>query len=94
MMTKTEKATFSAVLEPIRKSAGRVFSVTFTKKDGTTREMNARLGVKSYLKGGELGYDANSKGLLIVFDMAKTAYRAVNLLKTSKVVVDGVTFTF
>ncbi len=29
---------------------GRFFHVTFVKKDGTVRQMNARLGVKKYLK--------------------------------------------
>ena len=40
--------------------------------------MNARLGVKAYLKGGELPYDAESKGLLPVYDIQKKAYRIIN----------------
>jgi hypothetical protein len=63
----------------IRATKGKFFTVTFTKKDGTTRVMNARLGVKAYLKGGELPYDAASKGLIPVFDIPKRAYRIVNL---------------
>ena len=35
----------------------KIFSVEFTKKDGTLRKMVCRLGVKKHLKGGELGYD-------------------------------------
>jgi hypothetical protein len=34
----------------IKDTKGKFFTVTFTKKDGTTRVMNARLGVKAYLK--------------------------------------------
>lgn len=63
----------------IRDTRGKFFTVTFIKKDGTTRVMNARLGVKAYLKGGELPYDAAAKGLIPVFDIPKRAYRIVNL---------------
>jgi len=63
----------------IRNTKGKFFTVTFIKKDGTTRVMNARLGVKAYLKGGELPYDAASKGLIPVFDIPKRSYRMVNL---------------
>jgi hypothetical protein len=57
---------------------GNIFSVVFVKKDGTRREMVCRLGVKKHLKGGELKFDAKSRGLLPVFDMQKQAYRMVN----------------
>ena len=63
----------------IKDTKGKFFTVTFIKKDGTTRVMNARLGVKAYLKGGELPYDADAKGLIPVFDIPKRAYRIVNL---------------
>lgn len=63
----------------VKKTNGKFFTVVFVKKDGTPRIMNARLGVKVYLKGGELGYDAESKGLLPVFDVKTGAYRVINL---------------
>jgi hypothetical protein len=66
----------------IKDTKGKFFTVTFTKKDGTTRVMNARLGVKAYLKGGELPYDPSSKGtygLIPVFDIPKKAYRMINI---------------
>lgn len=62
----------------IKATKGKFFTVTFTKKDGTTRVMNARLGVKAYLKGGELPYDPESKGLIPVYDMGKQEYRMIN----------------
>lgn len=68
----------------IKDTKGRFFTVTFTKKDGTTRVMNARLGVKAYLKGGELPYDPESKGLIPVFDIPKRAYRMVNVNTITK----------
>ena len=55
---------------------GRIFTVTFTKKDGTIRKMNCRMGVTKYLKGGKCTLDKNK--YIIVFDMQNNAYRAVN----------------
>lgn len=67
---------------------GRIFTVTFTKKNGETRVMNARLGVKRYLKGGELPYDPISKNLLPVYDVQKNGYRMINFDTVSKIVID------
>ena len=72
----------------IKDTKGKFFTVTFTKKDGTTRVMNARLGVKAYLKGGELPYDPASKGtygLIPVFDIPKKAYRMINVDTITKI---------
>ena len=67
------------IIQKIKDTKGAFFTVTFVKRtDGTTRTMNARFGVKKYLKGGELPYDPIAKGLLPVFDMQKNAYRMIN----------------
>jgi hypothetical protein len=63
----------------IKATNGKFFTVTFIKKDGTERVMNARLGVEVYLKGGKLAYDAESKGLITVYDMKSKGYRMVNV---------------
>lgn len=63
----------------IKATNGKFFTVTFIKKDGTERVMNARLGVEVYLKGGQLAYDAESKGLITVYDMKSKGYRMVNV---------------
>jgi hypothetical protein len=63
----------------IKDTKGKFFTVTFTKKDGTTRVMNARLGVKAYLKGGELPYDPEVKGLIPVYDVKTGDYRMINV---------------
>jgi hypothetical protein len=65
--------------DPRNSGKGEIFTVTFVKKDGTTRVMNARLGVKRYLRGGSLPYDPISKGLLPVYDLQKNDYRIINL---------------
>jgi hypothetical protein len=65
--------------ELIKATNGKFFTVTFIKKDGTERVMNARLGVKVYLRGGQLAYDAESKGLIPVYDVKTGGYRMVNI---------------
>lgn len=67
------------MLEQIKKTNGKIFSVTFVKKDGTIRKMTARLGVKKDIKGVGLSFDPTAKQLVVVFDMQKRAYRMINL---------------
>jgi hypothetical protein len=62
----------------IKNTKGKFFTVAFIKKDGTRRLMNARLGVKMYLKGGRLTYNAESKGLIPIYDVKKKSYRMIN----------------
>jgi hypothetical protein len=63
----------------IKDTKGKFFTVTFIKKDGTTRLMNARLGVKAYLRGGELPYNPEDKGLIPVYDVKTKDYRMINV---------------
>jgi hypothetical protein len=63
----------------IKNTNGKFFTVTFIKKDGSTRVMNARLGVKVYLRGGQLAYDAEEKGLIPVYDVKTKGYRMVSV---------------
>lgn len=61
---------------------GRFFHVTFVKKDGTVRQMNARLGVKKYLKDrGEATTTIHTRppNIVTVYDMGKKGYRAFDL---------------
>ena len=60
-----------------QKVKGKIFSVSFIKKDGTERTMVCRLGVQKYLSGGKSVNDPNKH--LTVFDMQKKAYRNVAL---------------
>jgi DNA-binding NarL/FixJ family response regulator len=66
--------------QKIREIKGRMFTVTFIKKsNGEKRTMNARLGVKAYLRGGVLPYDPNTKGLIPVYDIQTKDYRMINI---------------
>jgi hypothetical protein len=76
----------------IKDTKGKIFTATFTKKDGTVRVMNARLGVKKYLKGGSLAYDAELKGLIPVYDMQSEGYRTINVNTISKLKIGKNTY--
>lgn len=65
--------------EQILATNGRFFSVSFVKKDGTTRRMTARLGVKKDIKGVGLKFNPTERNLIVVFDIHKKAYRMINL---------------
>ena len=73
----------------LKATAGKFFTVSFIKKDGTTRVMNCRLGVTKHLKGGVSTLDASQ--YLTVYDMQAEGYRAVNLSTIISVVCGGVT---
>ena len=70
-----------------------IFSVSFIKKDGTKRNMVARLGVKKHLKGGSMSYDPSKKGHVIAFDMSKAQYRTINAHTLTRVKANGNTYT-
>ena len=80
------------VVKIINSSKGRFFSAIFIKKDGTLRTMNCRLGVKKYLKGGDLTYNPSERGYLIVLDVDKQAYRTINLETISNISMKGIEY--
>lgn len=60
---------------------GKIFSATFVKKNGEVRDINCRLGVKSYIKGtGSSSFTLNDDNpYQLVFDLQKRGYRAINM---------------
>ena len=73
-------------LELIKNSNGKVFGVKFTKKDGSLREMCARLKVKKNIKGVGMKFDPKELGYVTAFDMnandkrgGKGDYRLINI---------------
>lgn len=73
----------------IKSTKGKFFTVWFIKKDGTLREMNARLGVKAYLAGGTLPYDPESKALIPCYDIQTKGYRMINWTTIQKLKIGG-----
>lgn len=66
---------------------GRIFRVTFVKRTtGELRDMNCRLGVTRYLRGGELPFSPKEKNLIIVYDVKKKGYRSISLDNVHQIV--------
>lgn len=64
--------------EVIKETKGKIFSCSFIKKDGTVRNMVARVGVHKNLKGGKSSKSIQNS-LITVFDMLNGGYRMINL---------------
>jgi hypothetical protein len=63
----------------------KIFSVRFTKKDGSIRNLNGRLGVTKYLSGVGLKYNPELLNMIPVFDLQIKEYRIVNLNTVDKI---------
>lgn len=80
-------------IEQLKQLLGsKIFSVVFSKRDGSIREMVCRLGVKKHLKGGELKYSPEDFNYLTVFDMQKQQYRTININTLKQIKFEGVTY--
>lgn len=76
----------------INNTAGKFFTAVFEKTDGSTRVMNARLGVTSYLKGGENKVVKPSNSYKTVYDVQAKGYRTLNLGTLQELRANGVTY--
>jgi len=65
--------------ELIKESKGKIFSTTFTKKDGSHRLMNARIGKKYTPTGKKQPYKPEEYNLITLYDMKIKAFRMLNL---------------
>lgn len=70
-------------------TSGKIFSCIFIKKNGATRKMVCRLGVKKHLKGGTLNYTPAEYNLLSVYDMEQEGYRMINFNTIVAIKVSG-----
>lgn len=75
--------TLEQAVELIQGTNGKIFSAVFTKKDGTNRHMNCRIGVSKGVKGVGRKFNPKDYNLFGVYDMASKGFRMINL-KTLK----------
>ena len=80
---------FKQTLSEIQTANNTIFSVEFIKKDGSVRNMTARLHVKKGVKGTGMAYNPIEKGLLPVWDMQKKGFRMFNLKTVTKLQIKG-----
>ncbi len=62
------------MIEAIRETDGKLFSLQYKKKDGTTTQMTCRLGVTAHLSGGAPKTNPN---LITVFSFDRNDYRTL-----------------
>lgn len=89
----TQKMTMAEFLK--QADSGRIFAVSFIKR--TTKEerrMLCRTKVLKGTKGGSVGYDPLTKGLLSVYDVAAKGFRMVNLDELLTVKMAGKRFNW
>ena len=90
-MNKTiSKAWIDKLQNEIDNTRGTFFSAKFTKQDGSTRVMLCRNGVKRGLKGGTLKYSPRERGNAIVWDVKKSAYRTIPLVRVISMNINGI----
>lgn len=64
----------------IANTNSKLFSVVFTKADGTERKMLAKVGIKRHLsKKPNKRTTKTNPNIVLVFDMEKKAYRSIKL---------------
>lgn len=73
---------------------GKIFNITFIRKDGVKRSFNARFGVAKNLNGKGLAYNPEKHNLLKVFSMDDDGYRMVDLSSILRIKANGVTIKF
>lgn len=86
------KITKKEALKKIRQSNGKLFGVTFIKKNGSLRDMNCRLGVQKGVKGVGMSYNPSEYNLICVFDVKKDSFRMINLKTITRLSISGQTY--
>ena len=85
------------MLQKIHRLNGRFFTVEFIKKDGSTRVMNCRTGVKKYLSdnGKKIKFTGPmGNGILRVYDLQAKGYRSINIDTIKKINYNKITLKY
>ncbi|MBT5391336.1 MAG: hypothetical protein HOL22_03210 [Euryarchaeota archaeon] len=90
-----------SILELVSQHQNTKFSIQFEKRDGTLRNMTARIGVWKGPNGDEknprrvsdeMSYDPSEYNLKIVFDMQKEEYRNIATDRVTQISIGGQTY--
>lgn len=88
----------SRILDKMKDAGSHIFSVTFIKKDGSTRKMNVRFGVTKGVIGEDASDSAkqalqtwkeNNPNLIRIFDVEANGFKTINLLTILSLKIDG-----
>lgn len=76
---------------------GKIFTVSFVKKDGNLRTLTGRTGVSKYTNGGVAGWKSNDDNIG-VFEFCerqgKEAYRCFNANSVKSLKISGKVYNF
>jgi len=78
------------VLDAINDTNGRFFGITFEKKDGSTREMNAR----THPDDSPPNWNPEEKGMKLVWDVQKGGFRTITADTVERLTFAGKTIMF
>lgn len=74
----------------IERNKGKIIGLTFTKKDGTIRNMSGIFGVRKFLKGGV--FNGDRRKYIVIWDIQKRDYRSVNRFTISRLTTQKVVY--
>jgi len=86
-MTNTKS---QRVLDAINGTEGKFFGITFTKKDGETREMNAR----THPNDQPPNWSPEERGMKLVWDVQKGGFRTITADTVERLTFAGKTIAF
>ena len=94
LKTKNARKTLRKLetLKSVSKS-GKIYSVVFTKKDGSERIMSCRQGVTKHLRGGT-STTAHIPHLLTTYSCNDKGYRNINICTISQIKGNGRVYSF
>jgi hypothetical protein len=91
----------SRILKLSDQNQNTIFSIQFEKRDGTLRNMTARIGVwndangdenNTHVAEGAMSYNPADYNLKAVFDMENGQYRTIATDRVTKITIGGLTF--
>ena len=86
----TQTINVRQAIDLIMNSKGQYFTVEFIKRTtGELRNMQCKLNINSYRKGGQPAYNASEKNLIHVADVKTRAFRSINLDGLQKLKING-----
>lgn len=80
------------IFDTLNINNGQIFGVQFIKKNGSIRDMVARLGVSKGVTGEGMKYNPADFNLITAFDMQKNEHRHISVGTITKLKVNGQTF--
>lgn len=89
-----KRITRQKFLNMIKEHKGRMFTVTWTKKNGHERTANGKLGVKYQRTTGKtMGFNPAERALMPIYEMKSRGYRMVDINTVSNLKFNGEEYT-